>query len=126
MFSVIFLYFFHQFAVNSVEIISICHKRYHKTKDMARVGELVKEGFARIKESSLKRLVKKVEKQEIEYYELANPNILVLTNEHLYDEDSDTDEEELDSDEDIGVAIDGGAMSDLEEEDNNPLSDDDE
>ena len=38
----------------------------------------------------------------------------------------DTDEEELDSDEDIGVAIDGGAMSDLEEEDNNPLSDDDE
>ena len=95
---------------------------------MQRVGELVKEGFARIKGSSLKKLVKKVERQEIEYYEQVRSSTLVITDDILYDHDSDelTSDEELDNDQDIGVAIDGGAESDLEEEDNNPISDCDE
>lgn len=106
-------------------------RRKNKKKNMKEVGEFVRQGFNRIQHSSICKLIKKVERQEIEYYELANSkkskaNVLWLSRDLMYDTESDS-EPELDDNVDIGDVMSGHESdSDPEEEPNNPISDDDQ
>ena len=75
------------------------------------------------------KLIKKIERQEIEYYEQAinRPNTFRISRDDLYDTESESESEAVDSDIDIGDVMSGHESdSDLEEEPNNPISDNDE
>ena len=84
-------------------------------RNMKRVGELIDEGFAQVKGSSLQKLVKRIERMEDEYYEqiVKEPKYIKCV------EDLETD---LSSEEE-DWGSDGMAEEDLHNEDDD--SDDD-
>ena len=58
---------------------------------MKMVGELVKTGFTRIKRSSLAKLVRRVERFELQYYRelMSSKSTLILRRSMFFDSDDD-------------------------------------
>ena len=89
-------------------------RKKNKTKNMKMVGELVKTGFTRIKRSSLAKLVRRVERFELQYYRelMGSKSTLILRRSMFFDSDDDETTNNVDD----HIDISGHESSDLESE----------